>query len=109
MRGKSKRLTGPPLGALLGVDPAYHPSAPGALAPLEGAIASLPLALAGGWTEAATSAHALPESFPLLRGHALPALGHAAAGMAAVGTVASESAEEDPGERENSQRLPEGD
>ena len=31
-------------------------------------IALLPLALARGWPEAATSAHALPESFPLFRG-----------------------------------------
>ena len=37
------------------------------------------LALAGGRVKAAAFAHALPESFPLLRGHVLPALGHATA------------------------------
>src|SRR6266566_8053026 len=72
-------------------------------------MASLRLVLAGGWAEAATSAHALPESFPLLRGHVLPALGHATAEVGAMETVASKSAEEDTAQRQNSNRLPEGD
>src|ERR1700676_4375084 len=71
-------------------------------------MASLPLALASGWTEAATSTHAFAESFALLRGHVLPALGHAPSGFGAMETSASKSAEEDPAERQNSKRLPEG-
>src|SRR5437899_4309345 len=79
-------------------------------------MGSLPLALAGGWAEAATSAHALPESFPLLRGHVLPALGHAlshalghaTAETGATGTVESKSTEENPAQRQDPQRLPEG-
>src|SRR5439155_4822713 len=71
-------------------------------------MASLPLAFAGGWAEAATCAHALPESFPLLRGHMLPALGHATAEFGATGTVESQSAEENPAQCQNSNRLPEG-
>src|SRR5450756_2079854 len=83
--------------------------APFSLAAL-GAVdtASLLLALAGGWVEAATSAQALPESFPLLRGHVLRALGyalghalfHATAEIRATGTVPSTSAEEDPAQRQ---------
>ena len=65
-------------------------------------------ALAGGWAKAATSAHALPESFPLFRSHVLPALGHAAAEIRTMETVASKSAEEDSAQRQNSNRLPEG-
>src|ERR1039457_7250753 len=61
-------------------------------------MASLPLALAGGWAEAATFSHALPESFPLLRSHVL----------GARETTASKSAEEDPAQRQNSKGLPEG-
>src|ERR1039457_5631974 len=75
-------------------------------------MASLLLALAGGWAEAATSAHALLESFPLLGRHGLPALGHAigpaTAELGAMATVASKSAEEDPAQRQHSKRLPEG-
>src|SRR5450756_2117900 len=70
--------------------------------------ASLLLALAGGWVEAATSAQALPESFPRLRGHGLRALGyalghalfHATAEIRAAGAVPSTSAEEDPAQRQ---------
>src|SRR5439155_10718032 len=69
----------------------------------------LPRTLAGGRTEAATSEHALPESFPLLGGHALPALGHATAEMRTTKTTASISAEADPTQRQKTQRLPEGD
>src|ERR1700680_1944669 len=70
-------------------------------------MASLPLALASGWAEAATSTHALPESFALLSGHVLPALGHAPAGFRAMETSASKSAEEDPAERQNYKRWQE--
>src|SRR5437660_628557 len=74
-------------------------------------MASLPLALAAGWAEAATSAHALPESFPLLRGHVLPAVGHSigypTANIGARETAASKSAEEDSAQRQNSNRSPE--
>src|SRR5207245_5345472 len=70
-------------------------------------LASSPLALAGGLAEAATGAHALPESFPLLWGDALTALGHATAEVRAAGTVESQSPEEDPAQRQNSNRLPE--
>src|SRR5712691_12569384 len=61
----------------------------------------LPLALAGGWAKTATSAPALPRSFPLLRGHLLPTLGHAVghalfhatADTGATGTVPAKSAD----------------
>ena len=69
-------------------------------------MAPLPLALAGGWAEAATCAYALPESFPLLRGHLLPALGHTTAEIGAIETAVSKSAEEDPAQRQNSNGLP---
>lgn len=67
-------------------------------------ISSLPLALARGWIEAAAFAYALPESFPLLGRHGVPAIahaigeaiGHATADSGATGTVESKSAEEDP-------------
>src|SRR6266849_1238188 len=63
-------------------------------------IDSLLLALAGGWAEAPTCAHALPESFPLLGRHVratlLHALLHATAYIGAARTVPSMSAEEDP-------------
>ena len=72
-------------------------------------MASLLLALAGGWAEAETLAHALPESFPLLRGHVLAALFHATADIVANGTVPSGSTEKDPAQRQNPKRLPEGD
>src|SRR6202162_1219729 len=75
-------------------------------------MASWPLALAGGWGEAAPPAYPLPKAFPLLRGHVLPAvrhsIGHSTAKIGAIGTVASKSAEEDPAQRQNSKRLPEG-
>src|ERR1039458_3417949 len=61
-------------------------------------MVSFSLALADGWTEAATFPHALPESFPLLRSHVL----------GARETAASKSAEEDPAQRQNSKGLPEG-
>src|ERR1017187_929186 len=61
-------------------------------------MVSLCLVLADGWAEAATFSHALPESFPLLRGHVL----------GAGETVTSKSAEEDPAQRQNSKGLPEG-
>jgi hypothetical protein len=51
------------------------------------------------------SARALPESFPLLRGHVLPALGQATAEIGAMETVVSKSAEEDPAQRQNSNGL----
>src|SRR5437867_296280 len=76
-------------------------------------MASLPLALAGGWAEAPAFAHALPESLPLLRGHLLAALGHAlfqaTPEIGATWTVKSKSAEEDPAQRQEPKRLPEGD
>src|SRR6266850_7486524 len=71
--------------------------------------ASWPLALGGGWAEAEAFAHALPESFPLLRGQVVTALIHAPADIGAAGTVQPESAEEDAAQRQKSQRLPEGD
>src|ERR1035441_8036744 len=61
-------------------------------------MVSFSLALADGWTEAATFPHALPESFPLLRSHVL----------GAGETATSKSAEEDPAQRQNSKGLPEG-
>jgi len=42
-------------------------------------------------------------------GHVLPAFGHAAAKIGAAGTAAPKSAEEDPAQRQNSERLPKGD
>lgn len=72
------------------------------------AYCSLLLALAGGWAEAPTFAHALPESFPLFRRHVLTALLHATAEIGATGTVQSKSAEEDPAQQQNPKRLPEG-
>src|SRR5713226_41099 len=76
-------------------------------------MTSLLLALAGGWAEAPTFAHALAESFPLLRSHVLTALGHAlgyaTADIGATRTVPSKSAEEDPAQHQNPKRLPEGD
>src|SRR2546425_10381030 len=71
-------------------------------------MASLPLTLAGGWAKAATFPYAFPQSFPLLRGHALPALFHATADIGATGTVQSKSAEEDAAQRQDPKRLPEG-
>jgi len=79
-------------------------------------MASLPLALAGGRAEAATCAHALPESFPLFRSHGLPALdrafvhalGYATAETGATRAVMAKSAEEDAAQQPNSNRLPEG-
>src|SRR5713226_7219363 len=76
----------------------------------------LPLALAGGRAEAPAFTHALPEPFALLRGHVRAALGHAlghalfyaTAKMGATGTVPSKSADEDPAQQQESQRLPEG-
>src|SRR5712692_4842988 len=72
----------------------------------------LPLALAGGWAEAPAFTHALAEAFALLRGHVRAALGHAighaTADTGATGTVPSKSAEEDPAQQQESQRLPEG-
>ena len=70
---------------------------------------SLPLILAGGWAEAEAFSHALPETFPLFRRHVLAALFHATAETGTTGTVRSKSAEEDPAQRQNPQRLPEGD
>src|SRR5712692_4990715 len=77
----------------------------------------LPLALAGGWAEAPAFTHALPEPFALLRGHVRAALLHATRAallhatteIGAPGTVQSKSAEEDPAQRQDPQRLPEGD
>src|SRR5207244_5136553 len=73
---------------------------------------SLPLALAGGCAEAATSPHALPESFPLLRRHVLHALfnalGDATTDTRAREAAASKSAEEDSTQRQKRKRLPEG-
>src|ERR1035441_1837461 len=72
---------------------------------------SLPLALARGRVEAATSPHALPGSFPLLRGHVLPpfchSIAHSTAKIGAMGTVPPQSPEEDPAQHQNSQCLPE--
>jgi hypothetical protein len=73
-------------------------------------------ALGGGWAEAETPAYAFPESFPLLRSHALHAFGHAvghsigrvAAELGAMATVPSKSAEEYPAQHQYSKRLPEG-
>src|SRR5512146_2548209 len=72
-------------------------------------ITSLSLALAGGWAEAPAPAPALPQPFPLLRGHAVPALGHADSVIGATGAVESKSAEEDPAQQQQPQRLPEAD
>src|SRR5271157_197635 len=72
-------------------------------------MASLRLVLAGGRAEAEAFAHALPESFPLFGRHVLATLFHAAAETGATGTVPSQSAEEDPAQRQQSQRLPKGD
>src|SRR5438105_1698902 len=76
-------------------------------------MASLPLALAGGRDEAPTFPHPLPESFPLLRGHVLTALGHAlgraTADIGAIETMTSKSAEEDPAQQQKPKPLPEGD
>src|SRR6266478_2966370 len=72
-------------------------------------MASLPLVLARRCTEAPTFAHALPESFPLFRGHVLAALFHTMAETGVTGTVASKSAEEDSAQRQNSNCLPERD
>src|SRR5258707_4117336 len=69
---------------------------------------SLLLALAGGWAEAPTFAHALRESFPLFRCHVLAALFHTMAETGVTGTVQSKSAEEDPAQQQNPKRLPEG-
>jgi len=71
-------------------------------------MALLSLALAGGWAEAPTCAHGLPESFPLLRGRVLAALFHATAEIGAAGTVVSKSAEENPAQHQKSKCLPEG-
>src|SRR6267154_1414575 len=71
--------------------------------------ASLLLALVGGWAEAEAFAHALAELFPLLRGHVVAALPHALAETGAAGTVPSMSAEQDAAQRQEAERLPEGD
>src|ERR1700720_2583537 len=70
---------------------------------------SLPLVFAGGWAEAEAFAHALPESFPLLRGHVLAALFHATPAIGATGTVGSPSAEKDAAQHQKPKGLPEGD
>src|ERR1700739_2855829 len=70
---------------------------------------SLLLALAGGWAEAETFAHALTESVALLGGHVSTALFHATAEIGATGAVRSESAEEDAAQYQDSKRLPESD
>src|SRR6266852_7274946 len=72
-------------------------------------MASLPLVLARRCTEAEAFAHALPESFPLFRGHVLAALFHATAEIGATGTVRSPSAEKDSAQHQDPKRLPEGD
>src|SRR5216683_3723584 len=72
-------------------------------------MGSLPLGLAGRWAEAEAFAHALPESFPLFRGHVLAALFHATAEIGATGTVRSPSAEKDSAQHQDPKRLPEGD
>ena len=80
------------------------------------AAPSLPPALAAGHVKPAALAHALTESLPLLRRHGVPpiahaigeAIGHAAADVRSAGAMPSKSAEEDPAEQQNSQRLPEG-
>src|SRR5207302_9859161 len=60
----------------------------------------------------ATFAHALSQTLPLLGRHLFPPLVHttaaAAANIGAFGTVESISAEQDPAERQQSKRLPEG-
>src|SRR6266542_2208625 len=71
-------------------------------------MVSLLLALGGGCADKTAYAHALPELFPLRRGHVVPALGHATTELGAIATVASKSAEEDPAQRQHSKRLPEG-
>src|SRR5271169_6443584 len=73
-----------------------------------GRNASLPVALGRGWAEAEAVAHALPELFPLLRGHIPTALFHAPTKTGTTGTVPGTSAEEDAAQREDPQRLPEG-
>lgn len=69
---------------------------------------SLRGAFAGRWPEAATSPHALPESLPLLRSHLFPALGPATSESAAIGARAAKSAEQNPAQDQDSERLPEG-
>src|SRR5438309_11082057 len=79
-------------------------------------MTSLRLALGGGWIETAACAHAFPESFALFWRHAIPALAHAiddaigdaTADMRLMAAAESESAEQDPAERQHSKRLPEG-
>src|SRR5215813_13405487 len=66
--------------------------------------------------DAATLTYPLSEPFPLLGGHVLPAVGHsigyaigyATAHIGTVGAVASESAEKDTAQHQNSEGLPEG-
>jgi hypothetical protein len=61
-----------------------------------------------GRAKAATSAPALLDSFALFGRHVFPALGHATAEVGTTRTTPSMVAEEDPAERQNSNRLPEG-
>src|SRR5260370_14203912 len=72
-------------------------------------MASLTLVLARRCTEAEAFAHALPESFPLFRGHVLAALFHATAEIGATETVRSPSAEKDSAQHQDPKRLPQGD
>jgi hypothetical protein len=72
---------------------------------------SLPLAFAGGWAEAATSAPALPQAFPFLGRHAFPPLIHSLLHAAAhIGTRPAKTmcAKKDAAQRQNSNSLPEG-
>src|SRR6266536_5719881 len=71
-------------------------------------VASLLHTLTGGRAKAATFAHPLAKALLLLRGQVPPALRHAAAEPGATGTEQSRPAEQDPAQREESERLPEG-
>ena len=64
-------------------------------------MASLAFVLAPGWAEPEAFAHALPESFPLLRRRVPVALSHATAETGAtVVTVPSQSAEQDAAQQQ---------
>jgi hypothetical protein len=77
---------------------------------LAAVAASLPMALAGGWVESEPLADSLPESFSIFRTHALGhSLRNAATTIRTRHAVPSKSPKKNPAERQNSDRLPEGD
>jgi len=58
---------------------------------------------------AAALAHALAKFFALIGGHLLPALVHASSPMHRTPWPAAETAEQDPAQHQQAERLPEGD